>query len=146
MRSGEADIKEKLLKGHRANGRTFNVHLDGHNQMVLLKGEGPSARDASFYIADDVDFAAFWHGKWKIVFLQQKAIGLDVWPEPLVPVRFPCLTDLRADPFGEPSLPGPTGRSDRGLLRGRSKCDSSTCVTLALDSTEGLRALRGVRT
>jgi arylsulfatase len=26
---GEADIKDKLLAGHEANGKTFKAHLDG---------------------------------------------------------------------------------------------------------------------
>ncbi|MHC4155119.1 MAG: arylsulfatase [Planctomycetota bacterium] len=108
---GEPDIKEKLLKGHQANGKTFKVHIDGYDQTALLKGEGPGARKEIFYITDDGDFSAFRYDKWKIVFLQQKAIGLDVWREALVPVRFPYLIDLRADPFEEASTPGPSGRS-----------------------------------
>ncbi|MHC4165918.1 MAG: arylsulfatase [Planctomycetota bacterium] len=108
---GEPDIKEKLLKGHKAHGKTFKVHIDGYNQLDLLKGKGPGARKEIFYITDDGDFSALRYGKWKIVFLQQKAIGLDVWREALVPVRFPYLIDLRADPFEEASTPGPSGRS-----------------------------------
>ncbi len=33
--AGEPDIKEKLLKGHEAAGKTFKVHLDGYNQLAL---------------------------------------------------------------------------------------------------------------
>ena len=29
--AGEDDVKDKLLKGHSANGRSFKVHLDGYN-------------------------------------------------------------------------------------------------------------------
>ena len=108
---GEPDIKEKLMKGHKANGKTFKVHLDGYDQTALLKGEGPSARKEIFYITDDGDLSAIRHGKWKIVFLQQKATGIDVWREPFVPVRFPYLVDLRADPFERAMIPGPSGRS-----------------------------------
>ena len=34
-----------------------------------------------------------------MVFLEQRAEGLDVWQDPLIPLRFPKLFDLRADPF-----------------------------------------------
>ena len=109
---GEPDIKEKLLKGHKADGKTFKVHVDGYDQTALLKGKGPSARKEVFYITDDGDLSAIRHGKWKIVFMQQKATGFDVWREPFVAVRFPYLVDLRADPFERAMIPGPSGRSN----------------------------------
>ena len=37
--AGDPDVKEKLLKGHKANGKTFKTHLDGHNFMPFFKGE-----------------------------------------------------------------------------------------------------------
>ena len=37
--AGEPDIKEKLLKGHEAAGKTFKVHLDGYNQLPYLTGQ-----------------------------------------------------------------------------------------------------------
>ena len=39
--AGEPDVKEKLMKGHTANGKTFKVHLDGYDQRELLAGTGP---------------------------------------------------------------------------------------------------------
>lgn len=108
---GEPDIKEKLLKGHKANGKTFKVHLDGYDQTDMLKGKSETARKEIFYITDDGDLSAIRYNKWKIVFNQQKAVGMDVWREPFVPVRFPYLVDLRADPFERAMQPGTTGRS-----------------------------------
>ncbi|MGB5890967.1 MAG: arylsulfatase, partial [Thermoanaerobaculia bacterium] len=96
---------------HQAAGKTFKVHLDGYDQTALLKGEAPGRREEIFYITDDGDLSAVRVNKWKIVFNQQKAIGLDVWREPFVPVRFPYLVDLRADPFERAMQPGPSGRS-----------------------------------
>jgi arylsulfatase len=96
---GEPDIKEKLLKGHEAAGKTFKVHLDGYDQTALLKGKGPGARKEIFYITDDGDLSAFRINKWKILFTQQKSTGMDVWREPLSPTRMPILIDLHADPF-----------------------------------------------
>jgi arylsulfatase A-like enzyme len=43
--AGDPDIKEKLLSGHEAVGRTFKVHLDGYDQSPYLTGQEPrSAR------------------------------------------------------------------------------------------------------
>ena len=33
---GEADVSEKLLKGHKAAGKTFKVHIDGKNMLPYL--------------------------------------------------------------------------------------------------------------
>jgi arylsulfatase len=43
---------------------------------------------------------------YKIVFAEQRSEGLDVWREPLSPMRIPKFFDLRADPFerGEESF------------------------------------------
>ncbi|MCK5448304.1 MAG: sulfatase-like hydrolase/transferase, partial [Gemmatimonadetes bacterium] len=101
---GEPDIKEKLLTGHQAAGKTFNVHLDGYNQLPLLQGEGPGARKEIHYITDDGDYAAFRYHRWKISFLTQESNGLDVWDAPYTEHRFPFITDLRADPFERASV------------------------------------------
>jgi arylsulfatase len=97
--AGEPGVTEKLLKGHKAAGKTFKVHLDGYDQTALLKGEGKGKRKEIFYITDDGDLSAFRFDKWKILFLTQEATGLDVWRNALTPTRWPYLVDLRADPF-----------------------------------------------
>jgi arylsulfatase A-like enzyme len=97
--AGESNVKEKLLTGFEANGKTYKVHLDGYNQTDLLAGNGPSARKEFFYFTDDGDLAGLRYDKWKMVFLAQQAEGFDVWRLPLVPLRFPFLIDLHADPF-----------------------------------------------
>ena len=96
---GEPGIKEKLLKGHKASGKNFKVHLDGYDQTALLSGKGPSTRNEFFYVTDDGDLAAFRYNKWKISFLTQECNGQDVWDCPFTAHRFPRITDLRADPF-----------------------------------------------
>jgi arylsulfatase len=65
----------------------------------LLAGTGPSKRKEYFYWTDDGNLAALRYDRWKIVFLEQRAHGLDVWQDPLVVLRLPKLFDLRADPF-----------------------------------------------
>lgn len=96
---GEPNIIEKLKAGYKANDKKFKVHLDGYNQLDLLKGNGPGNRREIHYISDDGDYAGFRYDKWKISFLSQSATGIDVWDTTYVAHRFPILTDLRADPF-----------------------------------------------
>jgi arylsulfatase len=99
--AGEPDVKEKLLKGHAAAGKTFKVHLDGFNQLPYLLGQGEkSPRRGFFYFDDDGDLVALRAENWKIVFLEQRATGtLRIWAEPFTPLRVPKLFDLRADPY-----------------------------------------------
>ena len=97
--AGEPGVKEKLLKGHKAAGKTFKAHLDGYDQTALLKGEGSGKRNEIFYITDDGDLSAFRFGKWKVMFLTQDATGLDVWRTELTHQRMPFIIDLRADPY-----------------------------------------------
>jgi arylsulfatase len=99
--AGEPDIRDKLLKGHEAAGKTFKVHLDGYNQLPYLTGQvDRSPRKEFFYFNDDGDLVAMRYENWKIVFLEQRAPGtLRVWAEPFTPLRLPKLFDLRADPF-----------------------------------------------
>ena len=97
---GEADIKEKLMKGHQAIGRDYKVHLDGYNLMPYLKGEVEEApRKEFFYWSDDGNLTGLRYGRWKMVFMEQRAHGFEVWQEPLVTLRVPKLIDMRGDPF-----------------------------------------------
>ena len=88
--AGEPDIKEKLLKGHEAAGKTFKVHLDGYNQLPYLTGQQPTEPRARsfFYFNDDGDLVALRFENWKVVFMEQRAPGtLRVWAEPFTPLR-----------------------------------------------------------
>ncbi len=97
---GEADVKEKLLEGHSAIGRDYKVHLDGYNLLPYFKGEvEENPRKEFFYWTDDGDLANVRYDRWKLVFLEQRSHGLDVWQDPLFQLRFPKLFDLRTDPF-----------------------------------------------
>src|SRR5918993_21743 len=51
--AGESNVKEKLLTGYAAAGKTFKVHLDGYDQRDLLAGTGPGKRQEFFYWTDD---------------------------------------------------------------------------------------------
>jgi arylsulfatase len=99
--AGDPDIKEKLLKGHQAGGKTFKVHLDGYNQLPYLTGQQPAgARKEFIYFNDDGDLVAVRYENWKVVFEEQRATGtLRIWAEPFTPLRVPKLFNLRSDPY-----------------------------------------------
>ena len=98
---GEPEIKEKLLKGHTAAGKTFKIHLDGFNQLPYLTGQtDKNPRRGFFYFNDDGDLVGLRFENWKVVFMEQRVPGtLQVWAEPFTPLRVPKLFDLRADPY-----------------------------------------------
>jgi arylsulfatase len=95
--AGEPDVKEKLLKGHRADGKKFKVHLDGYNFMPFFKGEvseGP--RKEIFYFTDNGSLNAVRVGDWKLHFaISDKWVG---GGQPKV-LTFPQLANLRMDPY-----------------------------------------------
>ena len=97
--AGDPDVKEKLLKGYEGAGKNFKVHLDGYDLRNYLAGKEPSPRNEYFYWTDDGNLAGLRYERWKLVFMEQRAHGLDVWQDPLVTLRFPKLFDLRGDPF-----------------------------------------------
>ena len=97
--AGEPEIKQKLLAGHQAGRRTYKVHLDGYNQLPLVTGTGPGAREEMFYFTDDGDLAALRYNQWKIHFLIQENAGLHVWERKFTQLRLPMLFNIRSDPF-----------------------------------------------
>jgi arylsulfatase A-like enzyme len=97
--AGEPNVTQKLLTGYEAAGKTFKVHLDGYDQRPALDGTGADPRKEFFYWTDDGSLAGVRYDRWKLLFLEQRAVGFKVWSEPLVPLRVPLIEDLRADPF-----------------------------------------------
>jgi arylsulfatase len=99
--AGEPDVKEKLLKGHRAINRKYKVHLDGYNFLPFLTGEAETGpRREIFYFSDDGDLTALRYNAWKLVFLEQRvAQTLQAWQEPFVELRLPYIFNLRRDPY-----------------------------------------------
>ena len=99
--AGEPDITAKLKKGHKAGTKTFKVHLDGYNLIPHLTGKDPkSARKSFIYFTDEGDVAALRYDNFKIAFLEQRCEGtMQVWAEPMVPLRLPKIFNLRTDPY-----------------------------------------------
>jgi arylsulfatase A-like enzyme len=104
--AGDADVKSKLLKGHKAGDKEFKVHLDGYNFLPYLTGKTEtSPRKSFFYFSDDGDLTALRYDNWKVVFAQQRAEGtMLVWSEPYVSTRMPWLFNLRTDPYEKASI------------------------------------------
>ena len=120
--AGQTNAKESLLTGLTAAGKTFKVHLDGYNLMPYFKGETQEwPRKEFVYWTDDGAPAGLRFEQWKMVFLEQRAAGLEVWQDPLVELRFPKLFSLRADPFERADREGMDYRRwrlDRAFLLG----------------------------
>lgn len=105
--NGEPGLVEKVKAGYRIGDKTFKVHLDGVNLMPFLSGkEASSPRKGFIYWSDDGECIAMRMGKYKIVFSEQRAKGVEAWREPFAAMRLPKFFDLRADPFerGEESI------------------------------------------
>ena len=93
---GEPDIKEKLLTGHEAAGKTFKAHLDGYNQADLLAGKGPGKRNEIFYFDAGGNLNAVRFKDWKIHFtIMEGAINEAYRKSP----SWPLIVNLRMDPY-----------------------------------------------
>jgi len=98
--AGDTDVKERLLKGTKINGRKYRNHLDGYNMLDYLSGEADeSPRNEFWYVSDDGQVVAARYGDWKITFHENRGQGFGVWREPYVELRAPLITHMRRDPF-----------------------------------------------
>jgi arylsulfatase A-like enzyme len=99
--AGDAEVKDRLLKGWQIGDRTYKVHIDGYNQLAYLTGQQDhSERRAFIYFDDDGQLVAIRFDNWKIVFYEQKTAGtLDIWGEPFTARRMPLFFNLRMDPY-----------------------------------------------
>jgi arylsulfatase A-like enzyme len=99
--AGDTDVAARLREGTELAGRSYRVHLDGHDQLDYITGAASeSPRRHFFYVSDDGDLTALRFDNWKVVFLEQRAPGtLAVWAEPYTVLRVPKLFNLRTDPY-----------------------------------------------
>jgi arylsulfatase len=117
--TGDTSAKEDLLKGRKVGDMTYKVHIDGYNLMPALKGEGEWPRKEFLYWTDDGSVAALRYNNWKMVFLEQRGHGFDVWQEPFVELRLPKLFNLRTDPLeraDHEAMSYPKWRMERAFL------------------------------
>jgi arylsulfatase A-like enzyme len=67
--AGVKDVKEKLLKGYNANGKTFKCHLDGYNLKDFWAGKTDEApRKEIFYFDAGGNLNAIRYNNWKLHF------------------------------------------------------------------------------
>ena len=107
--AGEPDIVGKCLKGYKANGNTYKVHLDGFDQSEFLrnvkgtatKNNGvKSSRDRFYYTDDDAMLVGMRLGDYKMSFAEQRLAGtMGLWGEPFTVLRLTKLYNLMQDPF-----------------------------------------------
>lgn len=97
--AGQPDIKNELLTGYAAGEKTFQVHIDGFDQLAHLTEDAESARPTFYYFDDQGALVAARYERWKLVFMDQDITGLDVWYENPAELKTPRLVDLRTDPF-----------------------------------------------
>ncbi len=95
--AGDPDIKEKLKKGHKADGKTFKVHLDGYNMLPFFMGEAEvNPRHEILYFTDNGNLNAVRYDDWKLHFaISDRWVG---GGQPKV-LTFPQVCNLRIDPF-----------------------------------------------
>jgi arylsulfatase len=95
--AGEPNVKEKLLNGYEANGKNFNVHLDGYNLMPYFSGETDEApRKEIFYFDAAGNMNAIRYNNWKVHFtIMEGSIAEAYRKAP----SWPVVINLRADPY-----------------------------------------------
>ena len=108
--AGVPDVKEQLLKGMKVGNKTFKVHLDGYNITDALAGKAPDPRKEFFYFNDDGSLVGLRFDQWKIVFAEQRAVGLDVWKDPFA-AALPKLFNIRPTRSRRPTTRASATRS-----------------------------------
>jgi len=97
---GDDEIKANLKKGTDIGGTQYKVHLDGYNFLPhFLDGTKPGPRKEFIYSSDTGDIVAIRDGDYKMVFKEQRAVGLATWQDPYFVLRAPKIFNLRMDPF-----------------------------------------------
>jgi arylsulfatase len=98
--AGAPDIKERLLKGVKLEGRSYRNHIDGYNLLAYLSGETQeSPRKGFVYVNDDGAIVAVRWEDWKVVYQENRGRAFGVWREPFTALRVPLLFHLRRDPY-----------------------------------------------
>ncbi|XVU30021.1 arylsulfatase [Actinoplanes sp. CA-054009] len=99
--AGDPDVVDDLRIGRTVGGTPYRVHIDGFNLLPYLTGQVPkSPRPGFIYFDDDGHLVALRFDNFKVVFAEQRAPGtMQVWSEPLIPLRIPKLFNLRTDPY-----------------------------------------------
>jgi arylsulfatase len=95
--AGVPDIVGKCKQGFQSNGKTWKVHLDGHDFMPFFKGEvETSPRESIYYFGQGGELNAVRWNDWKVHFATfQGNIATGVREIP----NWPLIINLREDPY-----------------------------------------------
>ena len=84
----------------KVGDKTFKVHLDGYNLTDALAGKvAQPAQGVLLLQRRRLARGAALSTNRRSSLPSSARIGLDVWQDPFVPLRFPKLFNLRSDPF-----------------------------------------------
>jgi arylsulfatase A-like enzyme len=97
--AGNPNVIEELLKGKQLGDRSYQVHLDGYNQLDFITGKAPSQRHEVFYFTEGT-LSAVRIDEFKYRFTDQP----NGWFGGTVKVDWPFLINLRLDPFERTGL------------------------------------------
>ncbi|MCG7490434.1 arylsulfatase [Vibrio sp. Of14-4] len=95
--AGVPDVKEKLAKGYKANGKNWRVHIDGYNFMPYFQGKqekGP--RESLMYFSSNGELNAVRWNDWKLNFATMEG---NISDATRATPNWPQIIHLRADPF-----------------------------------------------
>ena len=95
--AGEPEVVEKLKAGHKANGKTFNVHADGYNFVPYFKGEAKKApREQILYFGQGGELNAVRWRDWKVNFASMEG---NIATGTRQVTGWPLIVNLKADPY-----------------------------------------------
>ncbi len=97
--AGNLNIIEELKEGKTLNGKKYQVHLDGYNQLDMLTKGGESNRNEIWYFTE-LNLAAARIGDYKYVFITQPG----GWFGDKEHLDWPQIVNLRLDPFERAGL------------------------------------------
>ncbi|MFT4041378.1 MAG: arylsulfatase, partial [Thermomicrobiales bacterium] len=91
------DLIDQVKSGATFQGTEYKNHLDGYNQIDLLRGTSPSARQEVWYFANAV-LGALRLDNFKYYFVIQGE-GIDAFTGPILNAGAMGIVNLRLDPF-----------------------------------------------
>jgi len=98
--AGDADLKQRMLKGTRIGSKQAKIHLDGYNFLPYLTGEAKEGPRKEFhYLNDEGSPVGVRVGDWKLVYAENRAQTMALWAEPFVTLRMFKIFNLRRDPY-----------------------------------------------
>ena len=97
--AGDRTSRPSSSKATTPTARPSRCTLTVTTRVTCSPRKGPDKRREFFYWTDDGNLAGLRFDQYKVVFMEQQAHGLEVWMQPLVPLRAPKIFNLRSDPF-----------------------------------------------